>query len=317
MTAGWLIRRLALTVPALVAASMVVFLMIHMVPGDPAEALLGQMASPAAIKNLRDQLGLSAPLYVQYGSWLARVVRGDLGYSIRQQVPVSELVAAKFENTLLLGSVSFVFAMITGLLFGFFAGLRRGSWLDRLAMVFASSGLATPAFFSSLLLTYFFGYRLRLLPIGGMHSLEGSSGVLDLLPHLVLPVLALSLGPLAIVSRLTRSSTIEAVGADFVRTARGKGLSERAVAFRHILKNALIPMVHLLGLQAGNLLSITSLVEIVFSWPGLGWLMVDSILTRDLPVTQGCVLLIATLYAFVNVMADAVHTMLDPTLLAQ
>jgi peptide/nickel transport system permease protein len=265
---------------------------------------------------LRDQLGLNAPLYVQYGTWLRRVVHGDLGYSIRQQVPVADLVVQKFENTLLLGSVSFLFAMIVGLLVGFLAGLRRGSWLDKFTMVLASSGLATPAFFSSLLLAYVFGYRLRLLPVGGMHSLQGNSGVGDLLPHLVLPVLALSIGPVAVVSRLTRSSTIEVAGADFVRTARGKGLSEQSVAWRHILKNALIPMVHLLGLQAGNLLSITSLVEIVFSWPGLGWLMVDSILTRDLPLTQGCVLAIALLYAVVSVAADAVHTILDPRAVA-
>lgn len=317
MLAGWLIRRLLLVVPSLFAASMVVFLMIHMTPGDPAEALLGQMASPNAIAALRKQLGLTDPLYVQYGRWLARVVRGDLGYSIRQQVPVTGLVVAKFENTLVLGTASFVFAVTTGLLLGFLAGLRRGTTFDRLVMLLASSGLATPAFFSSLLLTYFFGFRLKLFPIGGMYSLEGNGGLLDLSRHLVLPMLALSIGPVAIASRLTRSSTIEAAGAEFVRTARGKGLSERAVAFRHILKNALIPMVHILGLQAGNLLSITSLVEIVFSWPGLGWLMVDSILTRDLPVTQGCVLLIAIVYAFVNVVADIVHVVLDPKLVTQ
>lgn len=308
----WLARRLLLMVPTLLAATVVVFFMIHLAPGDPAQAMLGPMASRDALASLREQLGLNDPIYVQYGRWLGQAIQGDLGRSIRQQVPVSDLVVEKFKNTLILGTVGFVFAVTGGLLLGFVAGLRRGSWIDRVVIIIASSGIAVPSFFLGLLLSYFFGIRLGILPSNGMYSLEGDRGPLDLLQHLILPAVALAVGPIAVVARMTRSSTLEVLGEDYIRTARAKGLTERMVARRHIFKNAMIPIVHLLGLQAGILLSATALVEVVFSWPGIGSLMVDSILTRDLPVTQGCVLAIATVYALVSVVADFAHTILDP-----
>lgn len=314
MRIRWLTARLALALPTLLAASVVVFLMMHLAPGDPAEAMLGPMAGPAALASLRSQLGLNDPLYVQYARWLAHAVRGDLGRSIRQQLPVSDLVVEKFRNTVILGTTAFVFAVASGVLLGFLAALKRGSWIDRVVILCSSSGIAIPSFFLSLLLSYLAGLRLHLLPSSGMYALEGGGGLGDLARHLILPVIALSVGPIAVVARMTRSSTLEVVGREYVRTARAKGLAERAVAFRHILKNALIPIVHLLGLQAGILLSATALVEVVFSWPGIGWLMVDSVIARDLPLTQGCVLAIAVVYALVSVFADTVHMVLDPKL---
>jgi peptide/nickel transport system permease protein len=184
--------------------------------------------------------------------------------------------------------------------------------LDRAVIVLASSGLAIPSFFLALLLAYLFGNVFGILPTLGMHTLDNENSLPDLLEHLILPVLALAVGPMAVVARMTRSSTLEVLGFDYVRTARSKGLAERTIARRHLLKNALIPIVHLLGLQAGILLSATALVEVVFSWPGIGALMVQSILTRDLPLTQGCVLLIAAVYALVSVLADATQVLLDP-----
>jgi peptide/nickel transport system permease protein len=314
MNAAWLARRLALVVPTLLAATVVVFMMIHLAPGDAAQAMLGPMAASDALDNLRQELGLNDPLPVQYQRWLTNAAHGDLGRSIRQQLPVADLVKEKFRNTAILGGVSFSIAVVVGLALGFVAALNRGSVIDRIVIVLASSGIAIPSFFLALLLSYLFGTRLGWLPSSGMYSLQGGGDLPDLARHLVLPAIALAAAPIAVVARMTRSSTLEVTGADYVRTARSKGLSATAVTMGHIFKNALIPIIHLLGLQAGILLSATALVEVVFSWPGIGSLMVDSILTRDLPVTQGCVLAIAAVYALVSVVADVAHTVADPRL---
>jgi len=314
VTLAWLLRRIALVIPTLLAATVVVFLMIHLAPGDAAQAMLGPMATGDVLEELRQDLGLNDPIPVQYVRWLERAVQGDLGKSIRQQLPVADLVLEKFRNTAILGVASLGFAIIVGLALGFVAALNRGSLIDRLVIVLASSGIAIPSFFLALLLSYLFGTRLGWLPSSGMYDIQGSGGFVDLLRHLILPAIALAAAPIAVVARMTRSSTLEVTGADFVRTARAKGLSEPSVTMGHISRNALIPIIHLLGLQAGILLSATALVEVVFSWPGIGSLMVDSILTRDLPVTQGCVLAIATVYALVSVVADMTHAALDPRL---
>jgi peptide/nickel transport system permease protein len=314
MNIAWLARRLALVVPTLLAATVVVFFMIHLAPGDAAQAMLGPMASGPALDQLRDELGLNDPVPVQYLRWLENAAQGNLGRSIRQQLPVSELVKEKFQNTAILGVVSLSVAVVVGLGLGFLAALNRGSVLDRIVIIIASSGIAIPSFFLGLLLSYIVGTRLGWLPSSGMYSLQGGGGLVDLARHLVLPALALAAAPIAVVARMTRSSTLEVTGADYVRTARAKGLTERSVTMGHIFKNALIPIIHLLGLQAGILLSATALVEVVFAWPGIGSLMVDSILTRDLPVTQGCVLAIAAVYALVSVVADVAHAAADPRL---
>jgi peptide/nickel transport system permease protein len=314
MNAAWLARRLALVVPTLLAATVVVFLMVHLAPGDPAQAMLGPMASGDALEQLREELGLNNPLPVQYLRWLENAAQGDLGRSIRQQLPVTDLVKEKFKNTAILGAVSLSVAVVVGLGLGFLAALNRGSWLDRIVIVIASSGIAVPSFFLAMLLSYILGTRLGLLPSSGMYSLQGGGGPGDLARHLILPALALAAAPIAVVARMTRSSTLEVTGADYVRTARAKGLSESSVTMGHIFKNALIPIIHLFGLQAGILLSATALVEVVYSWPGIGSLMVESILTRDLPVTQGCVLAIAAVYALVSVVADVAHAAADPRL---
>jgi peptide/nickel transport system permease protein len=308
----WLLQRLALVIPTLLAATVVVFLMIHLAPGDAAQAMLGPMSASDALEELRQELGLYDPLPVQYLRWLENALRGDLGRSIRQQLPVADLVKEKFRNTAILGVVSLGVAIVVGLALGFVAALKRGSFIDRVVIVIASSGIAIPSFFLALLLSYVFGTRLGWLPSSGMYDLQGGGGLIDLGRHLILPAIALAAAPIAVVARMTRSSTLEVTGADFVRTARAKGLTERSVTMRHIARNALIPIIHLLGLQAGILLSATALVEVVFSWPGIGSLMVDSILTRDLPVTQGCVLAIAAVYALVSVIADMAHAALDP-----
>jgi peptide/nickel transport system permease protein len=255
---------------------------------------------------------LNDPLPTQYLRWLGRALHGDLGHSIRQQLPVADMVVEKFKNTAILGIVSLTVAVVVGLALGFIAGLKRGSLIDRFVIVLASSGIAVPSFFLALLLSYIFGTRLGWLPSSGMYELQGGGGPGDLTRHLILPAIALAAAPIAVVARMTRSSTLEVTSADYVRTARAKGLSESSVTLGHIFKNALIPIIHLLGLQAGVLLSATALVEVVFSWPGIGSMMVNSILTRDLPVTQGCVLAIAAIYALISVAADVAHAALDP-----
>jgi peptide/nickel transport system permease protein len=312
MSVAWAARRLALVVPTLFAATIVVFMMIHLAPGDAAQAMLGPMATGDTLANLRQELGLNDPLPTQYLRWLDRALQGDLGRSIRQQQPVADMVKEKFKNTAILGVASLTVAVVVGLALGFIAGLKRGSAIDRFVIVLASSGIAIPSFFLALLLSYIFGTRLGWLPSSGMYDIQGGGGPADLARHLILPAIALAAAPIAVVARMTRSSTLEATSADYVRTARAKGLSESSVTLGHIFKNALIPIIHLLGLQAGVLLSATALVEVVFSWPGIGSMMVDSILTRDLPVTQGCVLAIAAVYALISVVVDLAHAALDP-----
>jgi peptide/nickel transport system permease protein len=239
-------------------------------------------------------------------------VVGDLGRSIRQGRPVSNVVFTQFEHSVVLAGVSFLLAATVGILAGLIAALRRGSWIDHLIGFVTMLGFSTPAFFLGLLLIVLFSFKFPILPVGGMHSVEGSGGPLDIAKHLILPAITLAAVPITVIARTVRSSVLEITGQDFIRTARAKGLPEATVIFRHIFKNALIPVVSLLGLQIGFLLGSAAIVEVVFSYPGIGNLMIQSILERDLPVTQGCVLMLAVVYVLINIVADLVQGYLDP-----
>ena len=312
--AGFLLRRIVHSVPVLLGVTIVVFAMMHLAPGDPAQAMLGPMATPENLAKIRHDLGLDRPLYTQYLTWVAHAMRGDFGDSIKMAAPVRTEVIDRFGASLLLGGASFVIAILVGIPAGVLSALKRGSVFDRLIMLVMMAGISMPPFYLGMLLIVAFAFKIEIFPMSGMYSTEGYRGIGDVLSHLVLPALTLSAASTTVIARMTRSSVLEVINEDYVRTARSKGLAEQAVVLRHVLKNALIPVINLLGLQIGFLLSATALVEVVFSWPGLGQLLVASVLARDLPMLQGGVFVIALVYVVTNIITDTVHAAVDPRL---
>jgi peptide/nickel transport system permease protein len=285
--------------------------MMHLAPGDPAEAMLGPNRTEETLRQVRQALGLDRPIYEQYLKWAGEAVTGDLGTSIRLNRPVLPEVLLRLGRSALLAAVAFVIACLGGVGVGVISATRRGA-VDRLNTVWTVLGVSIPPFFLGLLLVYVFSVQLAWLPAAGMYDVRGDSSLYQLLLHMILPSIALAAAPLAVISRMVRASMLSVISQDYVRTARAKGLDERAVVSRHTLRNALVPVVSIFGLQIGYLLSATALVEIVFSWPGIGSLMVQSIVWRDLPLTQGCVLVIALVYVVVNIASDLVQATLDP-----
>lgn len=307
-------HRLAGVLPVMFGVSIVIFLLMHLAPGDVATVLLGPQATEAAKVELRHTLGLDRPLPVQYGKWLVRTVSGDLGTSIATQLPVAQLVFPRFLNTVLLTVASLFLAMLIGYSVGLFAALRAHSWFDRSTTAVALLMGSTPPFWLGLILVLLFAIRLRWLPVSGMQDMAGDGGLGDLLRHLVLPAVTTALGPAAIITRMVRASVREAMASPHVRVARAKGLPRGVLLRRHVVLNALPPVVTITGLQLGYLLGGALLTEVVFAWPGLGSLLNDSITARDMPVVQATTLLIALAFVLVNILVDFVNFLLDPRL---
>jgi len=311
---SFIIRRLAALVPVLVGVSVVIFLLMHLAPGDVTTVLLGPQATQADRVALRGTLGLDQPVPVQYARWVARVAEGDFGTSIATSRPVAALILPRFLNTALLTAASLALAMVIGYGAGLLAALRPRSVLDRLLTGATLLLGSTPPFWLGLVLVLFFALRLHWLPVSGMNDMAGEGGVLDVARHLVLPTVTTALGPAAIITRLVRSSVLEAMGRPHVRVARAKGLGRGALLRRHVILNALPPIMTITGLQLGYLLGGALFSEVVFAWPGLGSLLYDSITARDTPVVQAATLLIALLFVMVNILVDLVNAALDPRL---
>ena len=292
--------------------SVIVFAVIHLTPGDPAILMLGPSATPADVLELRTKLGLEEAVHVQYGKWLWNALQGDLGESIWLRTPVLGEVFDRFVNTLILAAAAFFFSTVIGVGLGILAGIRQNSWMDRLSMLVSLIGVSMPGFWLGLMLILLFSVQWDLLPSTGMRSPAGDGGVLDVLQHLLLPALTLAAFNIAIVARLTRSSMLEVIRQDFVRTARAKGLTEWVVVNRHALKNALIPVVTVLGVQLGALLSSSVLIEFLFAWPGVGSFMIDAIGRRDFPLVQAITLVTATAFVLINLIVDLSYAYLDP-----
>ena len=307
----YIVRRILLTVPVVFGVSVIVFLVLHLTPGDPATLMLGSEATPERLAGLRRELGLDEPLHVQYVHWLGRVVRGDLGRSFTMKEPVLDLALERFKNTLLLTLTGLALSTSVGIAAGVIAAIRQNSWLDRMTTLVALFGVSMPVFWLGIMLILLFAVGLRWFPSAGMRSSAGG-GALDVLYHLVLPATAIGVASMGTVARFTRSSMLETIGQDYVRTARAKGLADPTVHLRHALKNALIPVMTIVGLQLGYLLGGAVLTEVIFAWPGLGRLMLEAILARDFPVIQGSVLLIATVFVLVNLVVDLLYAYVDP-----
>ncbi len=310
----FLLRRLLAVPPVVLGVSVVVFLLVQLAPGDVTTVLLGPQASVQAKAELRRSLGLDRPLPVQYGAWLLRTASGDFGTSVATQRPVASLVGPRFANTLVLAAASLLLAVVIGAAVGFGAALAAGSLFDRAAVAATLVAGSTPQFWLGLVLVLGFAIKLRWLPVSGMQDMAGEGGALDLARHLVLPAVTAALGPAAIITRMVRASVLEALGRQHVRAARAKGLGRAALLGRHVVLNALPPVVTVTGLQLGYLLGGALLVEVVFAWPGLGALLYDSITARDLPVIQAASLVVALGFVLVNVGVDALNAVLDPRL---
>jgi ABC-type dipeptide/oligopeptide/nickel transport system permease component len=310
---GYVLRRLLLAVPVLFGVSLLVFAVMHLAPGDPAAIMLGAQATREDVERLRRELGLDQPLVVQYARWLGRVVQGDLGRSIPLGREVLPEVLTRFKATLILTGGALLVALLIGVPAGIASATRQYSWLDRVSMAVAVTGVSLPVFWTGIMLIIVFALTLRWLPSSGMYSpYGGDRDLADLLWHLILPAVTLGTASAAALARMTRSSVLEIVRQDFVRSARAKGLAERAVVGRHVLKNAVNPVVTVLGIQVGTLLGGAILTETVFSWPGLGSMMVRAIQARDYPLVQGGVLLIATTFVVVNLFVDLLYAIFDP-----
>lgn len=310
--ARYLLRRLLHLGPVLLGVSAIVFLVLHITPGDPALIMLGSQATQEDLSRLRAELGLDQPLSVQYVTWIGHVVRGDLGRSLWMKRPVLAEVLTRFKATLLLTASALLLSTAGGLALGIASATRANSLLDRLSAVASLFGASMPVFWLGIVLMVIFSLWLGWLPASGMFAPYGGGTARDLLAHLVLPALTLAAASVTIIARLTRGSMLEVLGQDYVRTARAKGVAEWSVIVRHALKNALIPIVTVVGVQAGYLLGGAILTETVFAWPGVGTLLIQGILARDVPLVQGCVLVIALTFVLVNLAVDVLYCWLDP-----
>jgi len=308
----YLARRLLLLVPVLAGGSVVIFMVLHLSPGDPVEIMLGSQATQEDRARLRAELGLDQPLHVQYGRWLGHVARGDLGRSLWMKRPVLDEVLGRFKATLVLTGTALLLSSLAGVALGVASAIRPNSVLDRLSAVASLFGASMPTFWLGIVLMVIFALWLGWLPASGMYAAYGGGDLRDLLAHLVLPAVTLAAASVTIIARLTRATMLETLGQDYIRTARAKGVVERAVVLRHGLKNALIPIVTVVGVQAGYLLGGAVLTETVFAWPGVGTLMVQGILARDFPLVQGCVLVVALSFVLVNLAVDLLYAWLDP-----
>ena len=309
---AYVARRLLLAIPVLLGVSVLVFGVLHLAPGDPAAIMLGAQATREDVERLRRDLGLDQPLPVQYLRWMSHVVRGDLGRSIPLGREVLPEVLLRFKATLILTAGALLVAVVVGVPAGILSATRQYTWLDKAAMGIAVTGQSLPVFWTGIMLIIAFALSLRWFPSAGMTSPYGGDGAADVLWHLVLPAVTLGTASAAALARLTRSSVLEIVRQDYVRSARAKGVAERGVILRHVLKNAVNPIITVLGIQVGYLLGGAILTETVFSWPGLGSMMVRAIQARDYPRVQGGVLLIATTFVVVNLIVDLLYAVFDP-----
>ncbi len=297
-----MIKRLLGIIPVVFGVLLLTFLLVHLIPGDPVEVMLGESATSADCTQLRADLGLNQPLPAQFVGYLGKLSVGDFGHSIHTKTPISTLLAERIPNTAKLAFLALIIAIAIGLPLGVIAALNANNWLDKIATTFSLTLSAMPHFWLGPLMMMVFALWLGWLPVSGMETTTS----------IILPALTLGFGLAAILTRMTRASLLEVLHEDFVRTARAKGLTENAVIIRHALRAALLPIITVLGLQLGSLLAGAVITETVFSWDGIGRLLVESIEKRDYPVTQACVLVVALSYVVINLLTDLIYTQVDP-----
>ena len=307
-----ILDRLAALIPILLGLSLASFALVHVIPGDPALVMLGGEGTPQQVQELRKQLGLDRPLIVRYGEWLGRVLRGDLGESLYNRTRITDELRWRFPTTLALVCLSLLLSIGVGVPAGLISAVYRNSWIDHAARLLTLVSLSLPSFWLGLMLIILFSLKLNLLPIVGYKpiTIDSWGGI----RFLILPGAALGTYLAALLARLVRSSVLEVLGQEYIRTARAKGLPERVVLFRHALRNALVPAVTVIGINVGILLGGSAVIETLFVLPGVGQLVVTALYNRDLPVIQGLILYISVLYVLINLAVDLLYTYLDPRL---
>ncbi len=308
----YLIRRGLITIPILLGITVLSYLIISLTPGDPVRMLISPGLTQADMEIRQHALGLDQPVPVRYAKWLNELLHGNLGYSFSSGAPVARRIAERVGPTLTLTLAALLFSYLIAVPVGVLAATRRYTWIDYLATLLAFLGISLPTFFLGLAGIYIFALRLRLLPVGGTMTLGGEGDLVDLLQHLILPAGVLAMAGAGALTRYVRSSMLEVLGQDYVRTARAKGLAERIVVRRHALRNALIPIVTLAGLQIPALLAGAVITEQIFEWPGMGRLTIEAINQRDYPVLMGITLITALLVALGNLFADVAYSVIDP-----
>ncbi|MBY6090878.1 ABC transporter permease [Maritimibacter alkaliphilus] len=307
---GYILRRLLATIPVLFVVSVLIFMLLHLGPSDPAAVIAGDFAQPEDVEKIRIQLGLDRPLYIQFGDWILGVLQGDLGSSIYSDMQVSALMMQRIEPTLSLTITTISFAILVGVPAGTFAAWRAGSLFDRGVMMTAVMGFSLPVFVLGYVLVYLFALKAQILPVQGYKPISG--GLWPWLRSLILPTLSLGMIYVALIARMTRASVIEILGNDYIRTARSKGLSTPPILIFHALKNAAIPIVTTIGVGIAMLISGVVVTETVFALPGLGRLTVDAIVRKDYPVIQAMLLVFTVAYVLINLLVDLSYSLFDP-----
>lgn len=299
----YILKRILYLIPVLIGVSLIVFGLLYISPGDPARNILGQNASEEAVAELREEMGLNDPFLVQYGTYIKKIVlEGNLGDSYRTNAPVVKEIASRAPATVKLAFVAITFAVILGIPLGIISAIKQYSWFDNITMVFALLGISMPVFWLGLLLIMYFSVHLGILPSSGFNTPA----------QMILPAIALGSQSVSVITRMTRSSMLEVINKDYIRTARAKGQREKVVTWKHALNNALIPIVTVIGIQFGQLMGGALMTEVIFSIPGIGRLMVDSIKMRDNPMVLGCVFFVAVTFSLVNLIVDILYTYIDP-----
>jgi peptide/nickel transport system permease protein len=309
---GYIVRRLVMMIPVLLGISVIVFFIMALIPGDPAQAILGAYATAENLADLRHALGLDKPIAQQYLIWLGNLLQGDFGRSYTLNRPVIDEVLDRLGPTLLLAGASLLLCSLFGLVSGVITAVKQYGWQDKVFTLLALLGISTPSFWLGLILILLFAVKLAWFPVSGMYAIYGGGDLPDLLHHLFLPALTLAAVATGVVARLTRSSMLEVLRQDYIRTARAKGLTEGTVIWRHAFKNALVNIVPVIGIQAGFVLGGAVYIETVFQWPGIGRMLVTAITTRDILLVQGGVLVVAACYVVFNLLADVFQNLLDP-----
>lgn len=308
--ASYLLRRILATIPVMVLVALFIFMLLRLTPGDPAAIIAGDYANDAQIAEIREKLGLDKPLVSQFFVWVGNMFQGDFGQSFFYKKQVSELIASRLEPTMSLSLLTIVLTVLIAVPLGTLAAYRQGSWVDRIIMGFSVMGFSLPVFVIGYALIYVFSIKLGWLPVQGYQSI--SDGVGGWLLRLILPSLALSVVFVAFIARMTRTSVLEVLGEDYIRTARAKGQTESKVLMRHAVRNAAVPIVTVIGLSFAILIGGVVVTESVFTIPGLGLLTVDAVLARDFPTIQAVILLFSFIYVLINLAIDVSYTILDP-----
>jgi len=308
----YIVKRLISAIPVLFGITLIVFLIMAMIPGDPATAILGSYATPENVAKLNRDLGLDAPLWQRYFIWLGNMLTGDFGQSFALNRPVLDEVLERFQATLILAGTAFVLCSVFGIIAGVISAANQYGFADKAITFVVLLGISIPSFFLGMMMILWFSVNLRWFPVSGMWPIYGDRDLGALLSHLTLPAIALAVVATGVVARLSRSAMLEVLRQDYIRTARAKGVHERGVIWRHALRAAMVSIIPVLGIQAGFVLSGAVYIEIVFQWPGVGRMLVDAILTRDILLVQGGVVFVAACYVLFNIAVDVAQSLLDP-----